>query len=153
MTLVADKNWGWSKDLTYANRLQLAHGKSRLTACDNGYSCLFSHYEVITWDIHVELLIKKDNETINECLKSRNIGPKKTRTNIENKHSGYLHMFYRYAIYTLGNKVSFVAIYIYKNQRSCINTKLREKNPFVTNLIYFYIITLSHFIYFVYFII
>ena len=74
----------------------------------------------------MELVIKKGNETINEYLKSRNIGPKKTTANIENKHPGYLHMLYRYAIYTPGNKVSCAALCIYINQRSYINTKLRE---------------------------
>ena len=80
----------------------------------------------MTWDNNVELLIKEGNETINEYLKSGNIGSKKTAIKIKNKHPGYLHMLYRYVIHTLGQKASFVALCIYMNQRSCIKNELRE---------------------------
>jgi len=58
LTLIAVKTWGWSKDLTYTNRLQVACGASIIIAYDNGYSSPFSHYLVMTWDKNVELLIK-----------------------------------------------------------------------------------------------
>ena len=80
----------------------------------------------MAWDNNVELLIKKGNDTINEYLKSRNIGPKKMTSNIENKYPGYLHILYYYTIHTHGNNTSFAALCICINQRRRINTELRE---------------------------
>ena len=48
LALIAVKTWGWSKDRTYANQLQVARGASRLFAYNNGYSSPFSHYLVMT---------------------------------------------------------------------------------------------------------
>ena len=48
LTLIAAKTWGWSNYCTYANRLQVARGTSRLATYDNGYSSPFSHYLVMT---------------------------------------------------------------------------------------------------------
>jgi len=81
---------------------------------------------MMTWDKNVKLLIKKGNETINEYSKSRNIGSKKITTHIKSKHPGYLQMLYRYAIHTLGNKEIFMALCICTNQRSCVDTELRD---------------------------
>ena len=80
----------------------------------------------MTWNKSIEMLIKKGSETIHEHLKSKNIGTKKTTTNIESKHPGYLHILYRYVIHTLGNKASFATLCICMNQRSCVDTELRD---------------------------